>query len=294
MPRFITIFATLHHRRSLLFEEGIKLLLNEGYPLVVQNTGTDAGFGCLGVSHPHLKTYDNNTQISYDMGMVKFKDILGSYEWDTVVFIDNDLFLTDLSYLRELIRDFTEGNYGYCSYFVYPEEYSPSYIFKNTIAEVEDLRIVPCPEYPFFKPIPYWENAMLLMSRDVWENLNKEDFSHGRLMFKGLLRIEAKLGVQRANHILHRYTHYGDGWFHLGNVMRYYYKIESKDVSELSPDSIVDKARLGYFVFQRNKYGSSIYTNTVNHNLNHLCDAIGGEQAVLEAWGKLVEGTCLG
>lgn len=286
------IVAGLHHRRSLLYEDGIELLLGENYSLIVQNTGGGAvGFGRLGVSHPRLKFHDDNVHTSYDAGMVRFKDILGSYEWDVVVFIDNDLFFTDLSRLKELIRDFIEGGYDYCSYFVHPGYYG-SYVFENSIAEVWDQCFEPSHEYPFFYPNPYWENALMLMGRGVWERLSKEDFSHGYLMLKGLLRTKAKMGAHKVNH-RHVFTHYGDGWFHVGNLMVYYYRVEAGDAGGLDPDSMLDKSRLGYFVSQRERYGSSIYTDAINRNLDRLYLAIGGEQAALEAWQELVKGTCL-
>lgn len=286
------VVAGLHHRRSLLYEDSIKLLLGGNYSLVIQNTsGTVTRFGRLGVAHPRLRFHDSDAQIPYDAGMVKFKDILGPYEWDAVVFIDNDLFFTDLSYLKELIRDFIEGGYGYCSNFVNPAHYG-SYVFKNSIAEVGDQRFEPTPDYPFLMPVPHWENALMLVSRDVWEELSREDISHGRLFLNGLVKAGAKMGVHKADH-RHGYTHYGDGWFHVGNLMAYYYRVETGNAKGLDPDSVVDKSRLGYFVYQRERYGSSIYTDTINVNLVLLCGFVGGERAALKAWQELIKGTCL-
>lgn len=50
-----TIFATILHRRSVFYEEGMQKFLDAGYPLYLYVTVEDKGFGNFGLVHPLIK-----------------------------------------------------------------------------------------------------------------------------------------------------------------------------------------------------------------------------------------------
>lgn len=270
------IFVSLHHRRSPLFEEGIKLLLKD-FPVIIQNTGVGS-FGEFGLKDK-VEYIDSGEQISYDEGLVRFKDILKDKDWDIVHFIDNDCFITDTNYIKQTLNEFNKSDFGFCSYFEngYETEY------QGLITEVENQQFVPVIEHPGFKPNPHWENAMMMFKRSTWDLLSKEDLSHGRLCIKALYDKGVKLGVKKREFKL-TYSHYGPGWFHVGNLMAYYYMIENLDMSKLNRDSELDQSRIGYFLTQG--WGDL----PVLKNLEIIASTMGKESCI-QAWNKLYVST---
>lgn len=282
-----TILVTLYHKRSLFYEEGIAHLLDAGFPLIIYETGVDQGFGHFGLVHENVTQYESQTSIPYDQGVVDLKDILAKHEWDTVVFLDSDLFFENAKYAKALIKQFNKTDFGYCSYFENSTIYKPEYKFDGLIAEVKNQKFEPVEYYPGFYPQPHWENAFMLIKRTLWDKLSKDDVSHGRKMVKAIFESGVKMGVHKRDSKL-VFSHKGDGWFHVGNLTRYYNLLEDGLFDSLSKDSNVDTARIGYFIAQRSKYGKEIYSDAVNKNLDLAIEKLGGASFLHVCWADLM------
>lgn len=280
-----TIIVTLYHRRNILYEEGIHKFLNAGYPLYLYETVDENGFGSFGLIH------DNITRIeaqpgSFDNGMVDLKEKLDHIEWDTVVFLDSDIFFDDITHAEKLIKEFNESDYGFCSYLENAYSYD-QYVFNGTIAEVKNQKFPFVDQPPYsFKPDPHYENAFMLFKKDVWNRLRKENFINTREIVKAVVNTNTRIGIHFREARL-TYSHKGEGWFHIGNLTQYYNILDRADFHLLHPDSEIDKARIGFFVYQRNRYGEEIYTTFINLYLTQAAKLFGGEEEVEKSWIKL-------
>ena len=284
-----TLFVTIHHRRSLFYEEGMKKLLDDLGPreaiLLLDTSGGDKGFGKCALD---VEIIQAGGPCSYDNGMVMIKDIISSRKWDQVVFLDNDLFLSGTKHLRSVLRDFEAGGYHYSSYFENGFD-DTTYFLDGTIAEVTNQKFLPVEEYPGFKPDPHWENAFMIFNRHIYDLLNKTALSHGRLCIRALSDLKAKMGVRRRT-CRYTYSHFGDEWFHMGALMSWYYKLEDGNINMTY--SAVDLSRLAYFWIQSRIFGRGIYSDNVYQTLKMMVE-IAGEERLLGQWRSLVTGTCL-
>jgi len=254
-----TIIASCHHRSVRYHDEGLKFLKDAGYEMVLQDT-----FGR-----------------SYDYGMMNFKRILPQF--DIVVFIDNDLFLYGLNYFNQLLEDFKNGDYGFCSYLVSDADWH--YKLEGTIAPITDQAFKDTSDIYKFRPEPHWENAYMMIRRDVWDKLTMEDLRDSRNMVKEIYETGTKMGAHKAGYKW-AYSHYGPEWFHVGCLMRYFYYLEQTDFGHISYDSDIDASRIGFFLSQRNDFGSAIYSDDINRSLGILTQQK-GEQFFINKWKEL-------
>lgn len=276
------IFVCIYHKRSRLFEEGVKLLTKD-YPLLLQQTGFDKGFGGFGV--PNVEIVTQGDHINYDVGLQRFKDILQNRKWDIVHFIDNDLFITDMNYIKQTLKDFEDSDLGYASYLENGNNYDLSkYKFKGTIAEVTDQHFVSSIQPGGIKGVPQWENAMMMFKRDTWDKLDQMDFINTPAYIKKMTEMGIKLGVKKVEERL-RYSHAGPGFIHIGNLMAYYYMLENFDLGRLT-NSELDLSRMGYFFYQRRKFGG--YAWNIEQSLQAVASSL-GEQKCIDAWLRLVK-----
>lgn len=211
-----TLFVSINHRPSKLFDEGIELLKQDGFEVLVFPNQND----------------------NYDNGVVKLSELLRLMDWDILHYIDNDCFITDTKYIKQTLKDFEESDLGFASYFEngYGNDYK-QYDFKGkTIAEVPVLQLIK--EYPFMKPS--WENAMMMFKRDAWNKVT--DWSDMQKYLPELYTKGVKLGVKAVEPRL-KYTHKGDGFVHIGNLFPYYYKMENGEKIEIDE---ISKLRIGY------------------------------------------------
>jgi hypothetical protein len=278
------VVVSNHHRRSLFFEDSMRHLWLDGYRnILVQETGSESWGPYQGPGDTvHLGTR------AYDQGMVQLKRTLANRDWKVMLLVDNDCFLSGATEVNRFVAAFLDGNYGFASHHVSADSYKDYYDYSNgPIAHVTDQKFIPADIYPGFCPDPHWENAYTLITRDAWDKLSEDDVSHTRKWFKALHENGEKMGAHKAKYRL-IYTHYGDEWFHWGNLMAYYYRLERRQ--PFSPESKLDMSRLGYFLKQDEYYGPT-HPQKVDSYLNELEDKY-REQAI-EAYTELVKDTCL-
>ena len=281
-----TILVTLYHRRNVLYEEGIFKFLEAGYPLYLYETVDDNSFGSFGLFHPRVIHIEAQPG-SFDNGMVDLKDKLSAYNWDTVVFLDSDISFDDITHAEAIINQFNNSDYGFCSYLENAYPYDSRYKFDGEIAEVRHQSFEPVDQPPYtFKPDPHYENAFMMIKRNVWDRMKKEDFINTRQIIKAVVDTHAKIGVHHREARL-TYSHKGKGWFHMGNLTQYYNLLDKGEIHLLKTDSEIDKARIGFFAFQRECFGKEIYSEYVNLYLDKAIELFGGKDSVLDSWYEL-------
>lgn len=258
-----TIIATNHHRRVQANTDTLDRLGFAGYHVIYQDTST----------------------ISYDQGMVNFKTKDMLWNFDIVAFIDNDLFMSGTEYFTRLLNDFISGGYGFCSYLVSDADWH--YTLDGLIAPVTDQSYKETNDIYKFCPVPHWENAYMFLTRELWEKLTPDDLANSRNMIRAIHNSGAKMGTHKAGYKL-TYSHFGPEWFHVGNLMKYYYIMENMDLSKLDLESDIDTSRIGLLLEQRNKYGRDFYQQG---DFNLSLDIITKqrpEQFFLDKWKSLV------
>lgn len=295
-----TLIISNHHKRSVFFEESMRRLADHGYTnICIQDTGNES----WGAYQGPKSMYFRSGNIPYDTGMVNFKTrILPmiSRPWSRILMIDNDCFIADPTVVDRYIEDFENGKYDFSCHHVSANDYDKYVFGDSTIAPVENQTFEPADIYPGFCPVPHWENAYLLINRPTWDSCSGDDISHGRKWIKAMATNGAKFGAHAANYRL-IYSHYGEGWFHVGNLFAYYYRLENGQ--EFNPKSTLDMSRLGYFYAQEwfdakinpIKHGEksssySIYPRTSFRNLEKNSNLY--ETAML-AWSDLIKDTCM-
>ena len=281
-----TILVTLYHRRNVLYEEGISKFLEAGYPLYLYETIDQNSFGNFGIVHDNV-VHLEAIQGSYDAAMMDLKNKLDHLEWNTVVFLDSDIFFDDITYAEKLVKQFNESDYGFCSYFENVFVYDSKYVFDGLIAEVKNQTFEAVNQPPYnFKPVPHYENAFMFIKRNTWNKLIPGHFTNTRELIRGIMEAKTKIGVHEREARL-TYSHKGEGWFHIGNLTQYYNILDGGELHRLDSKSEIDKARIGFFVFQRERYGKEIYSEFVNLYLNNAAKLFGGEKEVLASWNRL-------
>jgi len=307
--RFLII--SNHHRPIPFFDTTITRILNAGFNrIIIQNTGLYnwTNFSALNVQTVNLQCHTN-----YFNGMVQFSRTLSSNKdnFDYIVLVDNDLFLSDNKAFTEILFEVREKSYGWCGFYTHPHyydniplEYSrltadgPKQIIYSSQEEVPFLHSSPiCPNnYPY----PYWENALLVIRGDVWDRLTPEDWSHGRRTIKAVSEMDVPLGVFKAEFSSVRsdkskrfgVTTYGDEWFHFGDLISFYYAIEEGNLTNVRlEDNRYTRARIGMFAACQELYGSDCFSKLVTKNLPAFYSRFGGKQKVLNDWCRLIEET---
>lgn len=281
-----------HHRRSLFFEESMQKLWDAGFNRMwIQDTGAERWGPYLGPK----SFYWRSGNIPYDRGVQNFKrQITGDY--DTILMIDNDCFISDVEVIKQYIKDFEDGGYDFAAHHVSKDCYDGYEFGDSTICEVTNQTFEPADIYPGFCPVPHWENAYLLIKKTLWDSLTEDEVGHGRKWLKAIHERKAKMGAHYADYRL-TYSHHGPGWFHVGNLFAYYNRLEEQ-VPRFVLDSELDMSRLGYFYAQRNTYGRGaypegpgIYPDGIEAKLDLIQDDI-ADKALL-AWKRLTSDTCM-
>jgi hypothetical protein len=79
--------------------------------------------------------------------MVRFKNRLQG-DFELILMIDNDCFISDPSTVDVFIKDFLEGGYDFSCHHIQESHYSPSYVFTGSIAPVLNQTFEPSNVYP--------------------------------------------------------------------------------------------------------------------------------------------------
>lgn len=284
------IVATNHHRRMPCFMDTMQRLWNAGFRHIwVQETGN----GSWGWYDGPSEWMQKSENISYDMGMMRFKNFIHpGIKVKAIFFIDCDCFISDTEELFRFISDFEIGGYSYSCHHISKESYSPSYVYNGCIAPVTDQRFIPDNGEFGFHPEPHWENTYALITKDMWDKLGPDDVLNTRLWFKTMHRLGGKFGVREAEYRF-QYTHFGKSWFHFGNLMSFLYAVEQFNPSKFSIESDVAMSRLGFLAWQERIYGRSAYPEHVMTKLHKILDSDGRAVRAEEAWNKLSSGTCM-
>lgn len=283
-----TLIISNHHKRSLFFEESMRRLADHGYTnIIIQDTGSES----WGAYQGPKSLYYRSGSIPYDAGVVNFKNRilpLVSKPWSRILMIDNDCFISDPTVVDKYIEDFENGTYDFSCHHVSASDYDGYEFGDSSIAPVENQAFKPADIYPGFCPVPHWENAYLLINRGTWEALSSDDVSHGRKWIKAMATNRVRFGAHAANYRL-TYSHFGEGWFHVGSLFAYHYRLEHAN-PQFHSDSELDLSRLGYFMHEHARNGTT-YPAVVEQNLERFSD----ETLIkaCEAWERLTEGTCM-
>lgn len=280
------IIAANHHRRSLYFEDTIKLFPST--QVVIQETGAKSVWGEFGVKGDNIHYINTPEQITYDESMTRFRDILMQFDWDMVAFLDNDLFLTATNYFYKTLIQMETDGFDFVSYFENGSE--GNYEFNELIAPVYDQSYREVQEFPGFKPVPHWENAYMFLSRELYQKLSKDDLSNSRKMIKAIHSNGAKMGTKKRE-CRTTYSHFGDEWLHIGNLMKYYYIVESYDISNIYKYDPVGLIRIGYFLAHEKKYGKT-FPEYLCQSYRSIANKM-GKESVEKAWKDFIGGTCL-
>lgn len=288
------VFVSNYYRHSFFFKDTIRRILNSGYDVVIQSTGGSNEFGTLNLTHPQLSVVNAGNK-SYDAGVVSLKENINFSKYDYIILLDNDLFMSSIVEMEEYIGEFIGGGYDFACHLV-GEKYSNMYDYGNKhIAEVKDQAFLP-PELidqpDILTPSPHWENAYLIVRREMWDKMSSLDVSHHRRFIHAVHRENAKLGSHKANYRW-GFTNWGREWFHVGHLMSYYLYLEGKNIEKFDRDSEFDLFRAGYFFAQEEKYGPGIYSSKINESLMMLEKHIGGKSKALDVWNKYIKDTCM-
>ena len=233
--------------------------------------------------------------VSYDGGMMNFKAITDHHKndlnYDCLYFIDNDLFLTNVDELQGYIDEFREGDYDLVCHLVSKKQ-QDDYSFEDgrVISHVPEIDFVHGDVVP--APTPHWQTTHWLMSRRLWDALQVDEVGHHRKLVYAAHKLGAKFGSHYANY-RDKLTAWGEEWFHIGNLMLYYYHVENASIHRCRTDKPSDMFRIGYFAAQTRAYGDEIYPQHIRNNLRQVYKHMGGRNAVLGLWDKWTASTCM-
>ena len=284
------IVATNHHRYMPCFMDTMQRLWDAGFRRIwVQETGN----GSWGWYDGPSELIQMAGSISYDRGMLRFKEVINSGVAAKVIFfLDCDCLISDTEELFGFISDFDRGEYSFSCHNTPNSANNPNYVYDGCIAPVTDQKFIPSSDEFGFYPEPHWENTYALVKKDIWDRLGPRDVSNTRVWFRAMHRLGGKFGAHKAEYRC-QYTHFGSSWFHFGNLMAFFYAVENLDPSKFPIDSDVAMSRLGFLVWQERIYGASTYPELIKKNLHQILDLDGRAAGAEESWNKLIHGTCL-
>lgn len=282
------VLIVSHYHRSLgFFEDTMKMLWGHGFNNVVIQQTSDIN---LSKYNGPCKTLISLGQSTYDRSMIELKKVIKNEICDYILLLDNDCFLSNINHLKQYLNEFIRDNYDFSCHLVSPDYYL-THPVGGVIHQIINQKFVPCSDYPGFIPDPHWENSYLLIKKSSYDKLSEEDVSHGRKFIAALLREKMKIGAHYANHRM-TYTHFGDEWFHIGNLMQYIFALEQNNIYFFKKDSDIDKSRLGFIQHHNTKY-PNLANDNINKNLKLAIDYVGGQTEVDISYGKLIKNTIM-
>jgi hypothetical protein len=287
------LVITNHCRRLPFFDATLKRIIADGYKnVIIQNTG---GGGPLATIDPELYgscAVYNIGHTSYDNGMLHFKTkhIAPGNDFEYILYIDNDLYLSSVQHLERYLSEFDRDRYDYACHFISSDMYNDLEYDLNCIAEVKSVDFIDTDIYPGFIPSPHWENSYMIIKKSLWDNLSEDAIFHGRKWIKEMHKLGAKLGAHKANY-RGKYSHFGNQWFHIGNFMNYFGAIETNNLTVFKEDDTIAMSRLGLLMKQYQMFGWRVYPAEFNNTFMKLWDEYC--RPAEESFNKLVRDTCI-
>lgn len=268
------IFSNCHRQVNAFNEITAKTLIDNEYSLILQDTSGHDLIECP----PGAEMLNAKAHLSYDAAMVNIhKEVLHNAKY--IVFIDNDFFMTDINHFQKYLNEFIEREFDFTCHFEYPGYYDENpTMLENSIHSVVDPKTY---QNTLIKPEPHWENSYMIIRTELYNKLSADDVSHGRKWLHAMNKLGAKMGGHYCDYRL-RYTHYGPEWFHIGNLMGSYGKVETRNYGSFDVTSKVESSRLGFMFLD-------------NPTMPGLSDAIKlfGIDRCLKDWRDLSNGTCM-
>ena len=208
-----------------------------------------------------------------------------------VCLLDNDCFLSGTNYLEHFIEEFDAGEFGFACHAVLESnnaKFCPSGGGK-IIYEVHEVKFQQASDGLTLEP--HFENSFCLIRKEVFDSMKKDDFDNDRTMMKGIHDSGRKMGMHRASYA-GVFSHYGPEWFHVGNLMFYYYAVENCLFEKVRAGNETEVSRIGYFAAMQDDAGA-VFPASFADNLERFYEKVGGQGVALAAWRKLTEGTCM-
>jgi hypothetical protein len=274
-----------------MLEESMQRLHDNGFTnILILDTGRDSRFGRYeGPSQYHVRS---RAVISYDKGQqVTHELTYRDDSYDVVLFTDTDLFFSGCAELQEQLEEFEKSNYGYVGHLIAPELAEEFTTRESFFTEVPEIKLNTDVDPPV--PYPHWENAYSLVRADVWQDLTREEVGHHRRFMAGIKRLGVKVGARGKIDYRWRCTSWGKEWFHIATLITSYYALETGELAKRFRPGEFYQFRVGYFLFQRERYGSDIYSNQVNERIDDAVELVGGRHAIDTVWQEVCRGTCL-
>lgn len=227
--------------------------------------------------------------------MLRLKDEVEKrvHNYDYIFLIDNDAFIYDVGSVKRLLGETILRNLDVATHLVEPErsrDLHDSEKATSLVVPIPDQKAETCEAYPGVIPNPHLENSFTVIRTSLWRKLPRDTFGHSRKWYCRMVNEGASFGSHRTEYRL-KYSHAGEGWFHLGNLMAYMYAIENKQWEKFHADSEMDMARLGFLITCNQRYVDH-WPAEFQHSITaavHKC----GKDKALEAWDRLTKGTCM-
>lgn len=237
-----TLIFSLHHRKCPPFEDTMRDISSLGFNHIwILETGNKS----WGSYDGPLEKLIEGPPTNYDMGLVRFKSLSIPEHIKQIVFIDNDCFLLNKQDLVDYLTAYKEqglqmANISVCHDTPKERKESTDLLLPCNV-ELFDINLnLPDNELQVGTN-PHFENAYMILDKEVWDKLTSKDVSHGKRMWPAIMKQgNIKVGLRRC---LYRSSTFIDpGYFcHIGNLMSSYYNVEQGRLP-------IDEARCGYFI----------------------------------------------
>jgi len=298
-----------HFRPIPFFNSTVKNLRSAGYEnYLINNTGLHpwTNFSYGDGENDKRRIFGNEWR-NYYQGMKDLKDSIppGSYPHIKVIaLVDNDCFLTG-ECMNGFVQEFIDEGYGFASHFPGAWQYTVAELNDgNVIQEVTNQKILRGneitpdqlhPVCPNLAPIPYWENALQLMTRDLYDQLRAPDFSHGCLLLEAINdRVGAKMGAHKTNYGQHKIQYGDDGFIHVGAVMGFFMALEDgTHIRQAQQNGDFMKCRIGMLAECENLFGEGSLPQHLMSHIHECYNFFGGRQSCLDLWRDVTKDTVM-
>lgn len=242
---------------------------------------------------------------SFNQGLTRIAEHLRDVDFDYLLLLDNDCFVWDISVIHDFLEAFQQGSFDFACHLVEGERsrmswvpYENQVVIRDTRLERVEQTITPITEYPFVHTKPRWENALALFSKRAFLSLDTNELSDFRKLIAGLHTRGYRLASRSVQYNL-KYSQYGPGWFHVGNLCPYLgmMGLHGQDVfPEAMQNEEMRKvvmSRVGYTIWEGLRHGSDHRSDKFLKTRDAAAEILGGHSECLQEWLGLIEGTGL-